>query len=267
MKNYLYILIFIAGTTIAASDNKLVQYQSDANVLNNSQDEIIADYMDDAHSLVDGAALYLQDKALLEDAEKLVSNSEKHISSYRSKNSESTSSLVSGIDLDQLITKYKNPFRQKADNDASKPLPSLLVFVSLGMPEQALYALAEQTAKARGSLVLRGFYGNRLSETLKILRPIVEETGVNFLIDPTLYRLFSVVKVPEIIVVTEPLSPCDAAKKVCDRRLPTHDRMRGNVTLYYALEQFVWQGDAKDKALEHLNALQSDQWNDMVQEK
>jgi len=264
MKKYLFIPLLMVQSAFALTDKELIDIEQEAFQLYSSQSALTQSQQQVAESLVSQAKGHLNNEALMTSARNLVEKSEKHIASYEAKGSESNV-LIKGIDLDAIIAQNKNPFRQKDDNDASKPLPSLLVFVSLGMPENVLYPLAEQTAKAGGTLVLRGFYNNQLSQTLQTLKPIIEETGVDFQLDPTLYRLFSVVKVPEIIVVGEPLSPCDASKKVCDRRLPKHDRVRGNVTLYYALEQFSWNGDAKDTALSHLNALQSQQWNRVIQ--
>ena len=246
---------------VASANNALPTKEAD-NLI--SESATISDQMlRDAQSFVDQATQVMNDPKVQHSAKGLVKKAETFVAKQPLPTVDKSRpvALEQGLDLDALISRYKNPYAVKEEKKEGRALPSLMTFVSAAMPSRLLETMATQTHKAGGSLVIKGFVGGKLSTTLKFVQPLSEKTGVNVLIDPNMFSLFQVSSVPEIIVTSEPLTPCDPNGKDCSRNVPKHDRMKGNVTLYYALEQFSWEGESADKALEHLSLLQSSAWN------
>lgn len=117
--------------------------------------------------------------------------------------------------------------------------PQLIVFASLSMPPEALKQLIGDTARAGGVVVFRGFPNNSMKEFASRLGKIVERQDqfANVGIDPRLFRAFEVQAVPTYVAVSSDFDLC--AGFSCQSRVPPYDRMVGNVTLNYALEQFA----------------------------
>lgn len=117
--------------------------------------------------------------------------------------------------------------------------PQLIVFVSLSMPAKALRAIVEDTARAGGVVVFRGFPDNSMRAFTERLGKIVarEDDFANIGIDPRLFRAFDVAAVPTYVAVSSDFDLC--AGFACRTQVPAHDRMVGNVTLEYALTSFA----------------------------
>lgn len=113
--------------------------------------------------------------------------------------------------------------------------PRLLVFVSFSMPLQALKALGSQVNAVGGKLVLRGLVGGNFKKTAEKLKAFREE----ILIDPTLFESYEITSVPTFVLRSEGKS------KVEDN---SYDRLTGNVSLRYALEQFASKGNTSQEA-------------------
>lgn len=220
-----------------------------------------AEMVKQAQQLIDQTQVKLSDPELKSQAQALVNQSESFVGKKTFDLPAQTGVLANGIDIGQLIAQYKNPYQEKESPTEGKELPTLMVFISSSMPNTMLMDLAEQTKKAGGVMVLNGFIDSKLSNTILYMKQIIDETEVMINIDPNMFELFKVKSVPEIVVTSEPLKPCSPDQGQCEYQIPTHDRMKGNVTLYYALEQFSWSGDTSSTALEHLSLLQSEQWN------
>ncbi|MGI9214755.1 MAG: TrbC family F-type conjugative pilus assembly protein, partial [Gammaproteobacteria bacterium] len=78
--------------------------------------------------------------------------------------------------IDLEVNKNVNP----RDNN-----PSLIVFLSLGMPKHSLQQWNLQVTKAGGVLVLRGFVNNSMKQTVKKITEILgKEPQGGFSIDP-----------------------------------------------------------------------------------
>lgn len=138
------------------------------------------------------------------------------------------------IDFDEIV--------QGASSNA-KPgageAPQLIVFASLSMPPQALRQLIRDTARAGGVVVFRGFPNNSMKEFAARLGKIVDKQDdfANIGIDPRLFRAFDVQAVPTYVAVSSDFDLC--AGFSCRTRVPPYDRMIGNVSVEYALEQFA----------------------------
>lgn len=116
----------------------------------------------------------------------------------------------------------------------TSPPPPLLVLVSFSMPDAELRSLAEDAAKLRAPLVLRGLVNDSMEETAKRVAALSKQAGVSFAIDPTLFSRFDADRVPTLILPLEPLRACTA--DACPT--PAHVRVTGVASLGYLLEQF-----------------------------
>ena len=117
--------------------------------------------------------------------------------------------------------------------------PQLIVFASLSMPPKSLRALIEDTARAGGVVVFRGFPDNSMRAFTAQLAKVVarEDNFANIGIDPRLFRAFDVAAVPTYVAVSSDFDLC--AGFSCRTQVPAHDRMVGNVTLEHALTSFA----------------------------
>lgn len=117
--------------------------------------------------------------------------------------------------------------------------PLFIVFASLSMPQKSLKALIEDTAKAGGVIVFRGFPENSMKKFASAIGKIVDDKTVfgNVGIDPRLFRAYRVESVPTYVAASSDFDVCDGFD--CTTVTPPSDRMSGNVTVEYALTTFV----------------------------
>ena len=119
----------------------------------------------------------------------------------------------------------------------------ILIFTSLSVPAASWRQWARDAAKSGVPLVLRGVGQGGLPETAK---RIVERLGgaeAGVAIDPRLFRLFGVERVPAVVVVPGGVPPCES-RGCADDPAPPHDRIAGNLSLAAALEAVAEEGDA-----------------------
>ena len=138
------------------------------------------------------------------------------------------------LDLDGMI-------RSAADAEvaAMGEAPRFIAFASLSMPEPSLKALVRDVTRAGGVTVLRGFPQGDSAAFKKRLAAIWRdgsEAGA-LGIDPRLFRAFDVQAVPTYVSVSSDFDLC--AGFSCQTKLPPYDRLVGNVSVEYALEQFA----------------------------
>lgn len=84
-----------------------------------------------------------------------------------------------------------------------KPVPAkngddLIVFVSLSMPVEVLQELGRQAKEAGGILLLRGLKDNSMAKTMQAVSAINKPVGVEWEINPALFKTFKVETVPTI---------------------------------------------------------------------
>ncbi len=125
---------------------------------------------------------------------------------------------------------------QKLSVSEEKITPTIFVFASFSMPEAALKQLASDLKKVNGALVIRGLINNSFKTTSLYLQKL----GEGVLLDPTLFEKFNVTTVPTFIIVEGDLK---------SDQTPKHDRLRGNVSLQFALERAVKEGEIKSSNL------------------
>ena len=136
--------------------------------------------------------------------------------------------------IDLKVNENVNP----TDNN-----PSLIVFVSLGMPKCSLQQWNLQVAKAGGVLVLRGFVNNSMKQTVKKITEILgKEPQGGFSIDPQKFKQFNIKVVPTVVVTgNDPAS---------------FDSVSGDASLTYALEKIMADGKYSGIAKVWLKKLQ-----------
>lgn len=139
------------------------------------------------------------------------------------------------LEKDAIAKMLKNYRLNPDDNKMNKVIGyPLMIFVSASMPQQSLKDLMIQARKYGGVLVFRGVIGS-LRNTQQYLAALSKE-NVSALIDPRLFEMFQVKIVPTFVVLNKATSNCQG--NGCDLT-PMHDRISGNITLYYALEQIA----------------------------
>lgn len=117
--------------------------------------------------------------------------------------------------------------------------PLLIVFASLSMPEVSLKRLVQDTTRAGGVVVFKGFPQNSVKAFVRGLMRAVrsEQEEAHIAIDPRLFRAFRIDAAPTFVVTEGGYELCDGLN--CTSAVPAHARMTGNVSLTYALESFA----------------------------
>lgn len=116
--------------------------------------------------------------------------------------------------------------------------PLFIAFASLSMPEESLSRMIEDTTKAGGVVVFRGFSADNPQAFIQGIRNVVDQAGAsNVAIDPRLFRSFEVDRVPTFVALSSDFEPCDQLD--CVTAPPPHDRISGNVSVSYVLETFA----------------------------
>lgn len=128
------------------------------------------------------------------------------------------------------------------DADASSKLavltsqgPSLFVLVSFAMPEASLTRLAEQAARAKATLVLRGLIDGSMSRTAAQVQRLVTGRKLAVQIDPQKFDRYAVARTPAFVLVREQPSAQGCTGSTCSSP-DAYAAVSGDVSLDYALE-------------------------------
>ncbi|MEM6409970.1 MAG: type-F conjugative transfer system pilin assembly protein TrbC [Pseudomonadota bacterium] len=136
------------------------------------------------------------------------------------------------FDFDEMVS------GAKAGMASPKGAPLFIAFASLSMPEEALSQMIDDTTKAGGVVVFRGFSADNPQDFITGIRNVVDQAGAsNVAIDPRLFRSFQVDRVPTYVALSSNFEPCDQLD--CVTPPPPHDRIAGNVSVAYVLETFA----------------------------
>ncbi len=117
----------------------------------------------------------------------------------------------------------------------------ILVFTSLSVPAASWRQWAHEAASTGVPLVLRGVGAGGLRTTVKEIGARLGGAEAGVAIDPRLFRLFGVVRVPAVVVVPGGVPPCES-RGCADDPAPPHDLVSGNVGLAAALETVADEG-------------------------
>ena len=131
----------------------------------------------------------------------------------------------------------------------------ILILTSLSVPAASWRQWARDAARSGAPLVLRGVGEGGLPETAKRIGDRLGGAEAGVAIDPRLFRLFGVTRVPAVIVVPGGVPPC-RSRGCADDPTPLHDLVTGNIGLAAALEAVAGEGEvARAVARRHLQRL------------
>ena len=134
----------------------------------------------------------------------------------------------------------------------------ILLFTSLSVPAASWRQWARDAARTGTPLVLRGVAEGGLRATVKRIGARLGGHDAGVAIDPRLFRLFRVERVPAVVVVPGGVPPC-RSRGCSDDAAPPHDLVTGNIGLVAALEAIAAEGGAgRDVARWHLDLLRGE---------
>ena len=137
--------------------------------------------------------------------------------------------------------------------------PEILLFTSLSVPAASWRQWAREAARIGAPLVMRGVAAGSLRATVKRIGNRLGGHDAGVAIDPRLFRLFGVTRVPAVVVVPGGVPPC-RSPGCSDDPPPPHDRVTGNIGLAAALEAIAAEGSAgRDAARRHLARLRGEE--------
>ena len=137
--------------------------------------------------------------------------------------------------------------------------PEILLFTSLSVPAASWRQWARDAARIGAPLVMRGVAEGSLRATVKRIGGRLGGAEAGVAIDPRLFRLFGVTRVPAVVVVPGGVPAC-GSRGCSDDPAPPHDRVTGNIGLAAALEAIAAEGSAgRDAARRHLASLRGEE--------
>lgn len=139
------------------------------------------------------------------------------------------------LDLEAIAKDFEANAERIARTQGTISGPRLLVFVSFSMPDATLKRLVNQAARARATLLLRGFVNGSLQETVLRAQRLIGKRNVAFQIDPQAFDRFAIGKTPSFVLVRNGALATDCASGQCfanDAFVVT----AGDVSLDYALD-------------------------------
>ena len=119
----------------------------------------------------------------------------------------------------------------------------ILIFISLSVPQASWAQWARDAARTGTPLVLRGVGGGGLRQTVMAVGERLGGHEAGVAIDPRLFRLFGVERVPAVVAVPGGVPPC-RSRGCAEDPAPPHDLVTGNIGLAAALEAVAAEGDA-----------------------
>ena len=152
------------------------------------------------------------------------------------------------------------PAERHADALAARRPASadVLIFTSLSVPAASWRQWARDAARSGAPLVLRGVAANSLPDTARLIRARLGDHEAGIAIDPRLFRLFGIERVPAVVVVPGGVPACESRGCSGDPA-PAHDLIAGNIGLIAALEAVAAEGEAgREVAKAHLERMMED---------
>ena len=153
------------------------------------------------------------------------------------------------VDLEALARGYAAQSDAMTQAQGLTTGPGLFIFVSLTMPRATLQRLIDQAARAKASIVIRGFANGSLRDTVTQVQGLIGKQQVAIQIDPLAFDRFAITKVPSFVLVRDGTRPVACANGSC---APADSFLRstGDVSLDYALEHMQRSAPAFGPAAE-----------------
>jgi type-F conjugative transfer system pilin assembly protein TrbC len=232
-----YFEVIANAANVSNATNK---FSNEAQNLNSAIDDskIFNQYLKDASNLANNQKpnQFLKDKSFVQNLAKI--NDQIFDESL---NNQKLRDMFPTVDMDSL-------------KEQVPQLNQLMIFVSSSMAASILKQYATASNKANGVLVLRGLINNSFKQTVSFIRTL-DKQGTRTIIDPNAFKLFDVKQVPEIVVIIDN-NDCKWGR--CDHT-PLFDKISGDITLEYGLEEITKRGEfAKKEATRFLNYLRSE---------
>ncbi len=133
--------------------------------------------------------------------------------------------------IDQVFSGYEQIKKQSTCSQNNKD--GFYIFVSLNLPKNLLEQYNQIAKQTGAKLVLRGFKNNSFKDTIEVTQKLALQ------VDPITFKKFGITSVPSFVLVDD----------------NKFDKLVGNVSIKYALEQFEAQGELKKQAQEYLKRL------------
>ena len=117
----------------------------------------------------------------------------------------------------------------------------VLIFTSLSVPAASWRQWTSEAASIGVPFVLRGVSEDGLPATAREIGARLGGAEAGVAIDPRLFRLFGVTRVPAVVVVPGGVPAC-RSRGCAEDPAPPHDRVSGNIGLAAALEAVADEG-------------------------
>ncbi|MFH1658314.1 MAG: type-F conjugative transfer system pilin assembly protein TrbC [Pseudomonadota bacterium] len=142
------------------------------------------------------------------------------------------------VDLEALARGYAGQSDAMTQAQGLTSGPGLFIFVSLTMPRPTLQSLVDQAARAKATIVIRGFAKGSLRDTVAQVQGLIGKKQVAIQIDPLAFDRFAITQVPSFVLVRDGTRPIACASGSC---APADSFLRstGDVSLDYALEHML----------------------------
>ncbi|MDE0698901.1 MAG: type-F conjugative transfer system pilin assembly protein TrbC [Boseongicola sp.] len=132
----------------------------------------------------------------------------------------------------------------------------VLVLLSLSVPAASWRQWAHDAARIGAPLVLRGVGEGGLPATARRIAERLGGAEGGVAIDPRLFRLFGIERVPAVVVVPGGVPPC-RSRGCADDPAPPNDLIAGNVGLVAALQAVADEGAVgSEVARRHLERME-----------
>jgi conjugal transfer pilus assembly protein TrbC len=234
--------LLFAFSPVFASDA-----ESRARELDRAEAAVSGIQEDNLRAMDEATESMTEDPAFRQEAQRLEDLDPAHLGSL-----DGITGVKPGIDLDALLAGYGRSVPELTASDSDE---RLLIFISASVPLASLKKLAQQAARAKAPLILRGFIEGNLDATARFMGDILGdgEPRAHALIDPRLFDRFDVKQVPAVVLV--PDGACVAGVQACPKATPAHVHVAGDVTLDYALEHIARTHPEARNIAESLHAL------------
>ncbi len=161
--------------------------------------------------------------------------------------------------IDRALERAGETARRTVSGQQTAPLPAerhaesfsagrpasaeVLIFTSLSVPIASWRQWAHDAARTGVPLVLRGVGAGGLPATARAIRDRLGDRNAGIAIDPRLFHLFGIRRVPAVVVAPGGVPAC-GSRGCSNDPPPPHDVIAGNIGLVAALETIAAEGEA-----------------------
>lgn len=126
---------------------------------------------------------------------------------------------ITNIAKNQCSGQYQDANSASMLVPEAAPVP-IMIFVSFSMSKESIKGWIAQAKKIGAAVYIRGLVNNSFKDTTKAVLELIQDQPGGLLIDPTLFKKYSIAQVPAVVVTSG----------------NSFDVVYGDVTLDYALE-------------------------------